>query len=150
MRPRINLAWPALVALAFLGACTSFESEYEKGVYDYEPLYCYQTLGGVDCHRRPHHRDAARLVNYYGPAPGKYKPSKPPEESPLRAPPKVSAEASPGPASSAAASTDAQDASDAGENSEAAASEQKSEWKEWLPLLSVAFGALQVVAAFAL
>ena len=64
MRPRINLAWPALVAFLCLASCTSFESEYEKGVYDYEPLYCYQTLGGVDCHRKPHHRDATRLVNY--------------------------------------------------------------------------------------
>jgi hypothetical protein len=149
MRPRINLARPALIALLCLAGCTSFESEYEKGVYDYEPLYCYQTLGGVDCHRQPHHRDAARLVNYYGPAPSKYKPPKQPDENPLRAPPKATA-TDQGPEPTAAADADAENGSGAGEKSEAAAAEQKSEWKEWLPLVSVAFGALQVVAAFAL
>jgi hypothetical protein len=150
MRPKINLVWPALVALPCLG-CTSFESEYEKGVYDYEPLYCYQTLGGVDCHRKPSHRDAARLVNYYGPAPSKYKPPKQPDQIPLRAPPKVStAAAYQDPEPPAAADTDAENSSGAGEKGEAVAAEQKSEWKEWLPLVSVAFGALQVVAAFAL
>jgi hypothetical protein len=152
------LAWAALVALLSLPGCTSFESEYEKGVYDYEPLYCYQTLGGVDCHRKPHQRDATRLVNYYGPAPSKYKLPKPPKEIALRAPPKVStaehAERVASPPDHLSASADARDAgdtatSDRGGKGEAAA-EQKSEWKEWLPLVSVAFGALQVVAAFAL
>jgi hypothetical protein len=81
MRPRINLALPALV-FACLGGCTSFESEYERGVYDYEPIYCYQTLGGIDCHRQPHHRDAGRLVNYYGPAPSKYDAPEPRSEPP--------------------------------------------------------------------
>jgi hypothetical protein len=149
MRPRICSVWPALAALLCAAACTSFESEYEKGVYDYEPLYCYQTLGGVDCHRKPHQRDAARLVNYYGPAPGKYKPPKPPKESALRAPAKApTMDEHPEPKT--AASTSAVDAGDAGETSRAAATEEKSEWKEWLPLVSLAFGALQVVAAFAL
>jgi hypothetical protein len=150
MRPRIILALPAHVAILSLAACTSFESEYEKGVYDYEPLYCYQTLGGVDCHRQPHHQDAARLVNYYGPAPSKYKQPKPPEEHRLRPPPKVSAAASETPQSRPSAESDAEDGGGPGDNSEPAAAEEKSEWKEWLPLLSVAFGALQVVAAFAL
>src|SRR5512144_2864387 len=45
----------------------------------------------VDCRRKPYHRDSARLVNYYGPAPGKYDPPDPREESPLRPPPKVTA-----------------------------------------------------------
>jgi hypothetical protein len=148
MRPRIHLAWPALVALLCLAACTSFESEYEKGVYDYGPLYCYQSLGGVDCHRKPHHRDAARLVNYYGPAPSKYKLPKPPEEIPLRAPPKATA-TDHGPEPTAAADTDADNGSGPGDKSGSAASEEKTEWNEWLPLVSVAFGALQVVAAFA-
>jgi hypothetical protein len=150
MHPRINLAWAALVALLSLPGCTPFESEYEKGVYDYEPLYCYQTLGGVDCHRKPNYRDAARLVNYYGPAPSKYKPPKQPEEIPLRAPPRASTAAYQEPEPRAPADADAENGSGAGEKSEAAAAEQKSEWKEWLPLVSVAFGTLQVVAAFAL
>ena len=149
MRPRINLALPAHVAILCLAACTSFESEYEKGVHEYEPLYCYQTLGSVDCHRKPHHQDAARLVNYYGPAPSKYKPPKPPEENPLRPPPKGTAKhAEPEP--TVAADTNADGSSGGSDKREAATAEEKPEWKEWLPLLSVAFGALQVVAAFAL
>ena len=149
MRPRINLAWPALVAFLCLASCTSFESEYEKGVYDYEPLYCYQTLGGVDCHRKPHHRDATRLVNYYGPAPSKYKPPKPPGRKPAAA----SAQGERGGVRNPSAE-------DLGRKrrrgrrrpwgqERTGGGEEKSEWKEWLPLLSVAFGALQVVAAFA-
>ncbi len=138
MRRRTHFARPALIALMYLAGCTSFESEYERGVYDYEPLYCYQTLGGVDCHRKPHHRDAARLVNYYGPAPSKYDAPEPPEASSPQPPPKVTAAYGPG-APAVAPSTSA---------GEAAAAEEKSEWKEWLPLVSVAFGALQVLAAF--
>ena len=137
MRARTNLAWAALVAIPCLAGCTSFESEYEKGVYDYEPIYRYQTLGGVDCRRQPHYRDAARLVNYYGPAPSKYDAPEPPEASPPQPPPKVTAAYGPGAPNGAPSSA-----------SEVAA-EEKSEWKEWLPLVSVGFGALQVVAAFA-
>lgn len=138
MRARMNLASLALVAMSCLAACTSFESEYERGVYDYEPIYCYQTLGGVDCHRKPHHRDATRLVNYYGPAPSKYDAPEQPEVSPPQPPPKVTAAYRPD-APGGAPSTSASEA----------AAEEKPEWKEWLPLVSVAFGALQVVAAFA-
>jgi hypothetical protein len=104
----------AFVAAECLGACTGYESEYERGVYNYEPLYCYQTLGGVDCHRKPHRRDSTRLVNYYGPAPGKYDPPDPPEESPLQPPPDVKKavyrdpEPAVGPASAAAATREAE------------------------------------------
>jgi hypothetical protein len=161
MRAGTEVVLLSAVASVFcLGACTGFESEYEKGVYDYEPLYCYQTIGAVDCRREPHHRDAARLVNYYGPAPGKYDPPDPPKESPLRPPPKVTAayrdpEPAAGPAPATAATRQAEgrnspsaDDAEAGAG-QPAAEEEKSEWKEWLPLISVAFGALQVVAAFA-
>ncbi len=38
---------------ALVGACGSV-SEYETAVYDFEPVYCYQSLGrsvsGVECH----------------------------------------------------------------------------------------------------
>ena len=45
MRAGTEVALLSAVASVFcLGACTGFESEYEKGVYDYEPLYCYQTV----------------------------------------------------------------------------------------------------------
>jgi hypothetical protein len=150
----------AVVAALLLAACTGYESEYERGVYDYEPIYCYQTIGAVDCRREPHSRDAARLVNYYGPAPGKYDPPDPPKEHPLRPPPKVKAayrdpEPVVGLSPTTAATREAAEGNSvsagAGEvgADKSAAGEEKSEWKEWLPLVSVAFGALQVVAAFA-
>ena len=48
MRAGTEVALLSAVASVFcLGACTGFESEYEKGVYDYEPLYCYQTIGAT-------------------------------------------------------------------------------------------------------
>jgi hypothetical protein len=142
-----------------LDACTGYESEYEKGVYDYEPVYCYQTIGGVDCHREPRHRDSARLVNYYGPAPAKYDPPERPEESRLQPPPKVKVayrdpEPAIGPATGEVATREVGERKPApagkGETraGEPAGDEEKSEWKEWLPFVSVAFGALQVVAAF--
>jgi hypothetical protein len=137
----------ANIALHALGACTSYESAYEKGVYNYEPIYCYQTIGGVDCRREPDRRDAARLVNYYGPAPSKYDPSRPPKESALRPPPDAKADhvlanSPTTPAGAGPAKTDAA-AGDGG-----ASSNGSPEWKEWLPFVSVAFGALQLAAAF--
>ena len=54
-----------------LGACGGYVSAYEKGVHDYEPVYCYQYLGAVQCFDEPRHRDDERLVNYYGPAPSR-------------------------------------------------------------------------------
>ena len=68
-----------LAALAWLlGAC-GYVSEYEKAVYDYEPVYCYQTIGAVQCFKEPNHRDEKRIVNYYGPDPSRYdRPEEPP------------------------------------------------------------------------
>lgn len=79
---------PVSLIAVLLSSCTSYESHYEKGVYHLEPIYCYQTIGSVDCHRQPDARDADRLVNYYGPAPSKYDPPEPPHLNTLRAPPK--------------------------------------------------------------
>lgn len=49
-----------------VGAC-GYLSEYEKAVYDVEPVYCYQSIGqsvsGVECYKTPKHRDERRLVN---------------------------------------------------------------------------------------
>lgn len=76
--------WIALIALALpLGAC-GYVNEYEKAVYDYEPSYCYQSLGGVTCYDKPFHRDEKRLVNYYGPHPTRYDP---PERDDYELPP---------------------------------------------------------------
>ena len=78
---------PTFVCLA-LGAC-GYVSEYEKGVYDYEPVYCYQSLGGVQCFDTPNHRDQRRMVNYYGPAPSRYDKPAPRPTPQFFAPPPV-------------------------------------------------------------
>ncbi|MDD9877434.1 MAG: hypothetical protein OXR84_08350 [Magnetovibrio sp.] len=60
-----------LAAAAVLGACAQ-KSAYEAAVEDYEPVYCYQSLGGVTCYEKPNFRDERRKVNYFGPAPKRY------------------------------------------------------------------------------
>lgn len=128
-----------------LGACTSYETAYEKHVYDYEPIYCYQTIGVVDCRREPNRRDAARLVNYYGPAPNRYALSPQPKDSVLQPPPEAKADHSPASPSMMPVDEGTSKTGAAGGEVDRNA---KPEWKEWLPLVSVAFGALQAAAAF--
>lgn len=132
--------------LLSIAACTPYESAYERSVYDYEPIYCYGTIGNVDCRREPDRRDAARLVNYYGPAPGKYAPRPPPKQSNQRPPPAATADS--GFESSRQSATD--DAAHAGTvpADRVTNVNDKSEWREWLPLASVAFGALQAIGMF--
>lgn len=64
--------------MTFLGGC-GFVDSYEEAVHDFEPLYCYQSLAGVECFREPHHKDALRLVNYFGPHPSRFEAPEPPE-----------------------------------------------------------------------
>ena len=78
-----------LTAVCLLVGACGYVSEYEKGVYDYEPVYCYQSIGGVECFKEPKHRDERRLVNYYGPAPSRYDKPEPAPEPQLFAPPPV-------------------------------------------------------------
>lgn len=75
----------AVLAVSALGACGHVDA-YEAGVDDYEPAYCYQSIGGAVCYREPYNRDAARLVNYYGPHPSRYDAPPQPEPGPLIAP----------------------------------------------------------------
>jgi hypothetical protein len=75
--------------IAALAAACGYESAYEEAVSDYEPIYCYQHLGGISCYRTPLFRDQRRIVNYYGPAPSRYDPPKPPPAPRLAAPPPV-------------------------------------------------------------
>ena len=76
----------AFLALpVFFSAC-GYVSKYEEGVYDYEPVYCYQSIGAVECYAAPKFRDEKRLVNYYGPAPERYDRPDPPPEPNLVAP----------------------------------------------------------------
>ena len=80
---------PLLFALSLLGACANM-SEYEKQVEDYEPVYCYRSIGAVQCFDKPNHRDEKRLVNYFGPAPHRYDRPQPVEEfTNHQAPPSV-------------------------------------------------------------
>lgn len=64
--------------LVALSAC-GYVDKYEEAVYDEEPRYCYRQLGSIQCFSEPVHRDAARLVNYYGPHPSRYDTPSPPD-----------------------------------------------------------------------
>ncbi len=78
----------ALLGLTvLLGAC-GYVSEYEKAVYEWEPTYCYQSIGTVACYKEPYHRDERRLVNYFGPDPSRYDKPDAPEQAP-HAPPEM-------------------------------------------------------------
>lgn len=61
-----------MAAVATLAAGCNHVDQYEAAVYDYEPVYCYKTLAGVQCYDTPEHRDERRIVNYYGPHPSRY------------------------------------------------------------------------------
>jgi len=58
-------------AAATLTAC-GYVDDYEKAVYDLDPVYCYRTIGGAECHAEPSFAARAKLVNYYGPHPSRY------------------------------------------------------------------------------
>ena len=76
----------AITCVAFaLSACAQ-KSAYEVGVEEFEPRYCYKSLGGVSCYQTPYHRDERRMVNYYGPAPVRYDRPEPMSE-PVRSTP---------------------------------------------------------------
>lgn len=76
----------SLGVLAFVGACGGYIDAYEKAVTDWEPTYCYKSIGGVECFREPYHRDERRLVNYFGPHPSRYDKPEPAEPAPHSAP----------------------------------------------------------------
>ena len=76
---------PALAVV--LGGC-SFVDRYEEQVHGMEPIYCYQSLAGVECLKEPYRRDDLRLVNYFGPHPTRHEAPKP-RKMKLFAPPPV-------------------------------------------------------------
>ncbi len=80
--------WFLSVVPFALAAC-GYASEYEEAVYEYNPVYCYQSLGAVRCFASPNHRDERRLVNYYGPHPSRYDRPEPPPVPELSAPPAI-------------------------------------------------------------
>ncbi|MBO6947217.1 MAG: hypothetical protein JJ855_04485 [Rhodospirillales bacterium] len=75
----------ALIFAVSLSAC-SYVDEYERQVHDWEPTYCYKSLGAVQCYRAPKHSDSLRLVNYYGPHPSRYDAPEPLQEPNFKAP----------------------------------------------------------------
>ncbi len=81
-------SWVVLFVPAILSAC-GYVSEYEKAVYDYEPLYCYKSIGSVQCYETPRADDERRLVNYFGPAPSRYDKPEPAPEPEYSAPPSI-------------------------------------------------------------
>jgi hypothetical protein len=139
-------------ALAGPAGCTSYESAYERQVYDYEPTYCYRSLADVTCQRTPSSRDARQLVNYYGPARGKYPAAEPPEPARLRAPPAADGYVrDPEPRvrpAVAAVETPAPAIDPATGGSGTAGGEASGGWRSYLPILTVLFGAAQLAAAF--
>jgi hypothetical protein len=78
----------AIASATVLSAC-GYVDKYEEAVYEMEPRYCYKQLGGIQCYREPVHRDAERLVNYYGPHPSRYDTPSPPDRLEPTAPPPV-------------------------------------------------------------
>lgn len=78
----------AVTAIFLLAAC-GYESEYERQVYDYNPVYCYQSIGSVQCYKEPKHSDERRMVNYYGPAPSRYDREDKPETPELQPPAEI-------------------------------------------------------------
>jgi hypothetical protein len=74
---RNGTPWALAVAAVALAGCTSLLDRYYDGKrvdqfvqFEPEPLYCYRTLGQVDCHASPlQPRSHGRIVSYYGPIP---------------------------------------------------------------------------------
>lgn len=85
--PRLEKGALLAALVLVLSACADDETAYERGVADYEPVYCYASLGDADCYRRPYFRDDRRLINHYGPTPRSYDRPKPPKPARLDPPP---------------------------------------------------------------
>jgi hypothetical protein len=49
--------------MTLLAACSSMY-QYEQQVEDFEPVYCYQSIGSVQCYKAPKLSDSGRLVNF--------------------------------------------------------------------------------------
>ena len=60
------------ITMTFVLSACAQKSAYEAAVEDMEPIYCYQSLGGVQCYELPNFRDERRMVNYFGPSPIRY------------------------------------------------------------------------------
>lgn len=78
------LGHAAIISSAvILAACSSNLTQYEQQVQNLEAVYCYKSIGTVQCYTKPLLGESRRLVNFYGPAPSQYdKPDQPRVASP--------------------------------------------------------------------
>lgn len=67
-----NFSILMLLCINILQAACSKTDFYEKEVKNWEPVYCYQTIGRVQCHKKPKSMDKKRIVSFFGPAPETY------------------------------------------------------------------------------
>lgn len=74
-----------LAAILLLSACSNM-TQYETQVENWEPVYCYKSIGAVQCYKEPKHSDSRRLVNFYGPAPSTYDAPDEPDYAAAKAP----------------------------------------------------------------
>ena len=58
--------------VGILSGCGYVDAYKETTNFDEKPIYCYQSLAGVECFKEPNHRDKRRIVNFYGPHPIQY------------------------------------------------------------------------------
>lgn len=68
----VRTALLGLASAALLSSCGSASSPCKKAVEDWKPIYCYRTIGDVNCYALPAPGEERRLVNFYGPPPGSY------------------------------------------------------------------------------
>ena len=59
----------ALCMACLLNACASEEWKNPDDHIEEKGLYCYPTLSGVDCYKRPIKRNVRQAVGYEGPPP---------------------------------------------------------------------------------
>lgn len=90
IRERKTMRWmttAAAVATVALGtAGCAAPGSFMTGEVKTDPIYCYQSLAGVECFKTPVHRDERRLVSYNGPAPETYPKPRPEADPVLKAP----------------------------------------------------------------
>ena len=68
----VRTALLGLASAALLSSCGSNLLLYEEAVEDWEPIYCYRTIGDADCYALPVPGEERHLVNFYGPPPRSY------------------------------------------------------------------------------
>ena len=76
-------------SIVLLGSCTQYNPKQVSIIDVEKPIYCYQSLAGVECFKKPNDRDKLRIINYYGPRPSENHESKPKAAIKIKAPEKI-------------------------------------------------------------